>query len=102
MANTRLDLAIYALELAKRQKKAVIKDLREVNRVLKKVREKESKVVFTKIGEKEELCVMGVSDELYNHDDRSVAGEMVMLGNQRTGKAAPIYLRSGVIRKVCV
>ena len=35
-ANTRLDLAIYALEMAKRQKKAVIKDLREVNRVLKK------------------------------------------------------------------
>ena len=52
MANTRPDLAIYALELAKRQKKAVIKDLREVNRVLHKVREKESKVVFKKIGEK--------------------------------------------------
>ena len=49
MVNTRPDLAIYALKLAKRQKKAVIKDLREVNRVLKKVREKESKVVFTKI-----------------------------------------------------
>ena len=51
-ANTRPDLAIYALYLAKRQKKAVIKDLREVNRVSKKVREKESIVVFTKIGEK--------------------------------------------------
>ena len=63
----------------KRQKKAVIKDLREVNRVLKKVREKESKVVFTKIGEKEDLCVMGVSDALYHHDDRSVAGEMICL-----------------------
>ena len=29
VANTRPDLAIYALELAKRQKKAVIKDLRD-------------------------------------------------------------------------
>ena len=37
-ANVRLDLAIYALELAKKQKKATIKDLREINRVLKKVR----------------------------------------------------------------
>ena len=82
-ANTRPDLVIYALELAKRQKKAVIKDLREVNRVLKKVREKESKVVFTKIGKKEELCVMGVSDASYHNDDRSVAGEMIKLGNQR-------------------
>ena len=101
-ANTRPDLAIYALELAKRQKKAVIKDLREINRVLKKVREKESRVLFTKIGEKNELCVMGVSDASYHQDDRSVAGEMIMLGNQRTGKAAPMYWRSGVIRKVCV
>merc|ERR1711867_374287 len=82
--------------------KAVIKDLREVNRVLTKVENKESKVVFTKIGEKEELCVMGVSDASYHHDDRSVDGEMIMLGNQRTGRAAPMYWRSGVIRKVCV
>ena len=91
VANTRPDLAIYALDLAKRQKKAVIKDLREVNRVLKKVRDKESKVVFTKIGEKDDLCVMGVSDALYHHDDRSVAGEMIMLGNQKTGKALLVY-----------
>ena len=102
MANTRPDLAIYALDMAKKQKKAVIKDLREVNRVLKKVREKESKVKFSKIGEKEDLCVMGVSDASYHHDDRSVAGEMIVLGYMRSRKAAPIYWRSGVIRKVCV
>ena len=40
LANTRPDLSIYALELAKRQKKAVIKDLREINRVLKKVKKR--------------------------------------------------------------
>ena len=101
-ANTRPDLAIYALELAKRQKKATIKDLREINRVLKKVKEKESKVLFTKIGEKDELSVIGVSDASYHYDDKSVAGELIMLGNQKTGKAAPLYWRSGVIRKVCV
>ena len=54
-------------------------DLREVNRVLKKVREKESNVVFTKIGEKDEFCVIGVSDASYHHDDRSVTGEMITL-----------------------
>ena len=40
--------------------------------------------MFTKIGEKEEFCMMGVSDELYHHDDRSEAGEMIILGNRRT------------------
>ena len=101
-ANVRPDLAIYALELAKRQKKATIKDLREINRVLKKVREKKSKVVFTRIREKEELSVIGVNDASYHYDDRSVAGEMIMMGNQKNGKVTPLYWRSGVIRKVCV
>ena len=92
-ANTRPDLAIYALELAKKQKKAMVKDLREINKVLKKVREKDSRVLFTKVGKKDELIVMGVSYASYHHDDRSVAGELIMLGNQKTGKAAPIYCR---------
>ena len=54
-ANTRPDIAIYALELAKKQKKATLKDLKEVIRVLKKVHEKQSKVVFKKIGDKKDL-----------------------------------------------
>ena len=41
--------------------------MREINRVLKKVKEKESKVLFTKIGEKNEL-----SDASYHYDDKSV------------------------------
>ena len=36
-ANTRPDITIHALELAKKQKKATLKDLKEVNIVLKKV-----------------------------------------------------------------
>ena len=82
-ANTRPDLAIYAMELEKRQKKATIKDLRDINRVLKKVREKESRVLFTKIHKKDELSVMGVSDASYNHHDISVAAELIILGNQK-------------------
>ena len=58
---------------------------------MKKEREKESRVLFTKIGERDELCVMGVSDASYHHDDRSVAGEMIMLGNERAERAAPVY-----------
>ena len=57
-ANTRPDLSIYALDLAKKQKQAVLKDLRSVDRILQKVRKKDRKVVFRKIGKKEELCVL--------------------------------------------
>ena len=64
--------------MAKRQKKATIKYLREINRVLKKVREKESRVLFTKIRKKDELSVIGVSDASYHDDDRSMAGESII------------------------
>ena len=55
-ANTRPDKAIYALNLAKKQKRATLKDIRDVNRVFKKVQEKESKVVFKRI-RKKNTCV---------------------------------------------
>ena len=55
-ANTRPDKAIYALDLAKKQKRATLKDIRDVNRVFKKVQEKESKVVFKRI-RKKNTCV---------------------------------------------
>lgn len=42
LRNTRPDTAIYALQSAKKRKKATLKDLREVNGILKKVHEKES------------------------------------------------------------
>ena len=55
-ANTRPDKAIYALDLAKKQKRAILKDKRDVNRVFEKVQEKESKVVFKRI-RKKNTCV---------------------------------------------
>ena len=45
-ANTRPDLAVYVMDLARRQKQAVLKDLRDVTRILKRVEEKENKVTF--------------------------------------------------------
>ena len=101
-ANTRPDLLIYALDLAKKQKQAMLKDLRSVNSILQKVREKESKVVFRKIGEKEELCVSGISDASYHQEGNAVSGEMILLGNKKNVAASPIYWKAGVIRKVCL
>ena len=58
--------------MAKKQKQAVLKDLKSINRILQKVREKESKVVFKKIGDKKQLCVFGVSDASYHQDVNAV------------------------------
>ena len=80
------------LDLAKKQRKATINDLRDVNRVLKKVQGKESKVMFRRIGTKEELCVIGVCNASYHNDDKSVAGEMIILGNRMNETVSPILL----------
>ena len=72
-----------------------------MNRVVKKVHEKECRIVFKRVGDKEDLCILGVGDASYNTDDNSVGGEIIMLGNKRTMTVSPIYWKSGVIRRVC-
>ena len=101
-ANTRPDLAIYALDLAKKQKNATLKDLRSINRIVKKVSEKESKVTFGKISGKDDLCVLGISDASHNQEEHSVAGEMILLGSKTSMVVSPLYWKSGVIRKICM
>ena len=83
-------------------KESNTKDLREVNLILKKVHEKESRVMFKKIVEKKDLFIAGVSDAFYKNDDRSVAGEIIMLSNKKNTDVSPIYWKSGVIKRVCM
>ena len=41
-------------------------------------------------------------DASYHQEERSVGGEIIMLGNKDTQDASPIYWKSGVIQKVCM
>merc|ERR1712074_269943 len=74
----------------------------DVNRILTIVRSKKNRVVFRKIGEKEDLCLIGVTDASYNQTDNAVSGIIIMIGNRKTKAVSPIYWKSGVIRKVCL
>ena len=60
--NTRPDLSICALNLSKNNQRATIGDLKKVNNVVKKVKAKKSKVVFSRVGEKEDLMIHAVGD----------------------------------------
>ena len=44
--STRLDLSYKALQMSKKNTAATISDLRDINRILKKVREEESHLRF--------------------------------------------------------
>ena len=98
---TRPDLSVYVMNFVRQQKKATLKNLRKINRIIKKVTKKENSVVFSKVAEKGKLGLIGVSGASYSQEDRSVAGEIIMLGNRENKKVAPIDWKSGMIRKVC-
>merc|ERR1712115_496108 len=100
-SNTRPDLAIHVLNSARKQKNAVLKDLRDINRIIDKICEKESKVVFRRVAKKEDMCVIGISDASYHKENPTIAGAMIMLGNVKTKRTAPVYWRSGVVNRVC-
>ena len=82
-SNTRPDLAIHVLNSARKQKNAVLKDLRDINRIIDKIGEKESKIVFGRVARKEEMCVIGISDASYHQENPTIAGAMIMIGNMK-------------------
>ena len=100
-SSTRPDLAIHVLNSAREQKNAVLKDLRDINRIVDKIGEKESKVVFGRVARKEDMCVIGISDASYHQENPTTAGAMILIGNVKNKRAAPVYWKSGIVNRVC-
>merc|ERR1711954_505073 len=69
---TRPDLSYSTLNLAKKNNNAVISDLRNVNRIVEKVKNEENKIVYGKIGDRETLQVIGIVDASYKSDEKSI------------------------------
>ena len=65
-SNTRPDLAIHVLNSARKQTNAVLKDLRDINRIFEKISEKESRAGFGNVARKHDMCVIGISDVSYH------------------------------------
>merc|ERR1712240_387744 len=65
---TRPDLSYSALMLAKKNNSATISDLRNANKIVEMVRKEENKVVYGRVGDKENLQIIGVVDASYKSD----------------------------------
>ena len=76
-------------------------DLRDKNRILKKVRERESCIRYRYIGGKEYLIIVGVGDASYKQDDKAIGGIFLFLANWSMTHAAPIFWKSQQIERVC-
>ena len=99
--NTRPDLAICALSMSRRNSKATIGDLKMVNHVVKRIKNKENKVVFTKVGKKEDFIIHGLGDASYKCDEKSIGGNLVLLGNMNNNDAVPLLWKTKTITQVC-
>merc|ERR1712121_259317 len=98
---TRPDLSYSSLNLAKKNNNATISDLRNVHRLVDKVKNEENKVIYGKIGERESLQVVGIVDSLFKNDDKSVGGMMIVLANEDLTKASPLMWKAKQIDRVC-
>ncbi|XP_068237035.1 uncharacterized protein [Palaemon carinicauda] len=100
-ANTRPDLSITALLMSMKNNEAKIRDLKRVNQVVKRIHSKPNKVVFSRVGNKTDLVIFGLGDASYLTDDKSIGGNLILLGSKNMYDAVPIFWKSKTMRKVC-
>merc|ERR1712243_345216 len=90
LQGTRPDLSYSALMLAKKNNSATISDLKSVNKIVEKVKKEENKVVYGRVGDKENLQIIGVVDASYKSDEKSIGGMLVMIADERMTVASPV------------
>ena len=79
--STRPDLCYLAMKMSKKNQGATMADLQDINRVLKKVRVVERRLMYEQIGEKEDLMIVGIGDTSFKTDDKVVGGVFLFLAN---------------------
>ena len=87
--------------LAKKNNSATISDLRNVNKIVGKIKKEENKVVYGRVGDKEKLQVIGVVDASYKSDEKSIGGMLIMIADDKMTAASPIMWKSKQIEWVC-
>ena len=97
----RPDLSFNVLEMSRKNNKATIKDLKDVNKVLKKVRGRPSKITLKKLMPENKLMIFGETDALYKQGEKSIGGQIVLLGSRKSEKVNMIYWKSKTIDRVC-
>ena len=99
--NCRPDLCFTALEMSRKNGRATLDDLKNINKTIKKVKGRSSRILLGKVGEPDDLIVYAIGDAAYKSDEKAVGGELVLLGNKKSDKAIAIYWKSKTVRQVC-
>ena len=95
------DLCYLAMQMSKRNQGATIADLRDVNQILKRVRERESFIKYEYIDGKDHLIIVRIGDASYKQDDKAIGGVFLFLANSSMTRVAPIFWKTKQIQRVC-
>ena len=79
---------------------ANLSDLHGIWRVLKKVKERKSKIKFSKIAPKDDLLIVGIGDTSFKTDKKAVGGVLLFLAISAMIKDLPIYWKAKTISRV--
>ena len=99
--STRPDLCYQALQMSKKNQRATVSDLSDINRILKQVHSKESRIKYSHIGDREDLVIIRLGHASYKEDDKKVGEVILLLANSSFTKASPIYWKSKQVERVC-
>merc|ERR1712177_192543 len=99
---TRPDLSYSVIELSKKNNSATIADLRNINRIVEKVKKEKNKIIYKKLGNREDLQIIGIVDASYKVDKRSIAGMMIALTNKDMTKVSPLMWKTKQIARICL
>ena len=72
-----------------------------MNRILKRLKERESRLMYKWTGDKEDLIIVGVRDASFKTDDKEIGGVFLFLANSSMTRAAPIFWKTKQIERVC-
>ena len=93
-------MSYASLQLAKKNNSANISDLRNVNKTVEKIKKEKNKVVYSKVGDKEKLQIIGIVDASYKSDEKSIGGMLIMIADEKMEKSSPIMWKSKQIDRM--
>ena len=85
--------------MAKRNKEVKISDLKNIKIVLKKVKEISGKMFYTRIGNKDNLEILGIGDAAYKSDKNSIGVELIFVKEADFSRASFVYWKTRQIWK---
>ena len=97
----RPDIAYGSHKVSRSCKNGTVGDLKYANSIVRKVKEKPSKVFYKNIGRAEDLIVYVFTDASFTPGEKAPSGHLLLLGSRKSDRIIPILWKTKLIHKAC-